>query len=224
MTTSHRSSAFVKAIGDRGRAWKPDPITAQFRFVVRMAYACHAANVPYDLTWDRHESVMRATITATGNIPMPKPLPKPPKLKIVSDWKPAIWDAVYRLDAYHDGTMNRMRPGFVIAHSCGLSLVHPSESGELGVAEHGAEEDIRQGWLVTHTASGKGFGLTLSFKRATDALLLAASFAVDWTQDADTLKSNPEFRRAGYSAQAAFSSGFEKDSAKRRLAELERAA
>jgi hypothetical protein len=34
--TSHRSSAYVKAIGDRGRAWKPDPITNQFRFVVRM--------------------------------------------------------------------------------------------------------------------------------------------------------------------------------------------
>jgi hypothetical protein len=216
--------AYVRAIGDRGRAWKPDPITSQFRFIVRMAYACHQGNVPYDLTWDRHESSMRATITATGNIPVPKPLPKAPKLKIVSDWKPAIWDAVYRLDAYHDGTLNRMRPGFVISHSCGLSLVHPSESGELGVTEHGADEDIRQGWLVTHTASGKGFGLTLSFKRATDALLLAATFAVDWTQDVATLATNPEFRRAGYSVQAAFSSGFEKDSAKRRLAELECAA
>jgi hypothetical protein len=222
--TSHRSSAYVKAIGDRGRAWKPDPITNQFRFVVRMAYACHERNVSYDLTWDRHESVMRATIAATGNIPMPKPLPKAPKLKIVSDWKPAIWDAVYRFDAYHDGTLNRMRPGFVIAHSCGLSLVHPSESGELGVTEHGADEDIRQGWLVTQTASGKGFGLTLTFKRATDALLVAATFAVDWTQDTEELGSNPEFRRAGYSVQAAFSSGFERDAAKRRLAELERAA
>jgi hypothetical protein len=218
--TSHRSSAYVKAIGDRGLVWKPDPITNQFRFIVRMAYACHERNVPYDLTWDRPESAMRATITATGNIPVPKPLPKAPKLKIVSDWKPAMWDAVYRLEAYHDGTLNRMRPGFVIA----LSLVHPSESGELGVTEHGGNEDIRQGWLVTHTASGNGFGLTLSFKRATDALLLAASFAVDWTQDADALKSNPEFRRAGYTVQAAFSSGCEKDSAKRRLAELECAA
>ena len=222
--TSHRSMAYVKAIGDRGRAWKPDQITSQFRFIVRMAYACHQGNVPYDLTWDRYESTMRATITATGNIPVPKPLPKAPKLKIVSDWKPAIWDAVYRLDAYHDGTLDRMRPGFVIAHSCGLSLVHPSESGELGVTEHGADQDIRQGWLVTHTASGKGFGMTLSFKRVTDALLLAATFAVDWTQDVATLATNPEFRRAGSSVQAAFSSGFEKDSAKRRLAELECAA
>ena len=143
---------------------------------------------------------------------------------MVSDWKPAIWDAVYRLDAYRNGTLNPMRPGFVIAHSCGLSLVHPSGSGELGVTEHGADEDIRQNWLITHTASGKGFGLTLNFKRATDALLLAASFAVDWTQDTEALGTNPEFRRAGYSVQAAFSSGFEKDSAKRRLAELECAA
>jgi len=222
--TSHRSTAYIKAIGNRGRAWKPDPITNQFRFIVRMAYACHTANVPYDLTWDRHESVMRATITATGNIPMPKPLPKAPKLKIVSDWKPEIWDAVYRLDAYHDGALNRMRPGFVIAHSCGLSLVHPSESGELGVTEHGADEDIRQGWLVTHTGSGKGFGLTLSFKRATDALLLAATFGVDWTQDTAALATNPEFRQAGFNVQAVFSNGFEKNSAKRRLAELERAA
>ena len=66
--------------------------------------------------------------------------------------------------------------------------------------------------------------LTLNFKRATDALLLAATFAVDWAQNTEALGSNPEFRRAGYTVQAAFSGGFEKDSAKRRLAELERAA
>jgi hypothetical protein len=222
--TTHRSTAYVKSSQARHHWRKPEPITNQFRFIVRMAYACHEHQVPYDLTWNLADSVMRATITAAGNIPMPKPLPKAPKLRIVANWKPAIWDAVYRLEAYHDGTLNRMRPGFVIEHSCGLSLVHPCESGELGVTEHGGDEDIRQRWFVTHTASGKGFGLTLSFKRATDALLLAASFAVDWTQDADALKGNPEFRRAGYSVQAAFSAGYEKDSAKRRLAELERAA
>jgi hypothetical protein len=222
--TTHRSTAYVKSSQARHHWRKPEPITSQFRFIVRMANACHERQVPYDLTWNRADGVMRATITATGNIPMPKPLPKAPKLKIVSDWKPAIWDAVYRLEAYHDGALNRMRPGFVIEHSCGLSLVHPCESGELGETEYGADEDIRQRWFVTHTASDRGFGLTLNFKRATDALLLAASFAVDWTQDADTLKANPEFRRAGYTVQAAFSKGFEKDSAKRRLAEMERAA
>ena len=52
-----------------------------------------------------------------------------------------------------------------------------------------------QKWFVTHTASGLGFGLTLNFKRAADALLLAASFAVDWTQDADVFKLSTEFRR-----------------------------
>ncbi len=189
-----------------------------------MAYACHERTCRMISPGIGTNPLMQATITATGNIPMPKPLPKPPKLKIVSDWKPAIWDAVYRLDAYYDGTLNRMRPGFVIEHSSGLSLVHPSESGELGVTEHGANEDIRQGWLVTHSASGKGFGLVLNFKRATDALLLAASFAVDWKQDLTTLTTNPEFRRAGYTVQAEFCNGSEKDSAKRRLAELEVAA
>ena len=40
-THVHRSTAYVKAIAERGRAWKPDPITAQFRFIVRMAVVCH---------------------------------------------------------------------------------------------------------------------------------------------------------------------------------------
>jgi hypothetical protein len=220
----HRSTAYVKAIPDRGRAWKPDPITDQFRFIVRMAVACHAQGIPYDVAWDRHGSAMRATITATGNIPTPKPLPKAPKLKLGSDWKPALWDAVYRLDAYHDVTTKRMRPGFVIAHSCGLSLVHPCESGELGVTEHGGDEDIRQNWLLTHTASGLGFGLRLTFKRAADALLLAASFPVDWTQPADAIKVSAEFRRAGNTVIATYGTAHEKDAAKRKLADLERAA
>jgi hypothetical protein len=221
---THRATAYVKPIAERGRRWKPDPITAQFRFVVRMAVACHEQRVPYDLSWAVEGRRMHATITAAGNIPTPKALPKPPKLKPVSDWKPAIWDAVYRLEAYYDGALNRKRPGFVIEHSCGLSLVHPSESGELGVKEHGADEDIRQKWFVTHTASGRGFGLTLNFKRATDALLLAATFAVDWTLGADVLKLNTEFRRAGNMVIAAYGTSLDKDSAKRKLAELERAA
>jgi len=53
--------------------------------------------------------------------------------------------------------------------------------------------------------------------------LLAASFPVDWTRDAETLKSNPEFRRAAPSkSHSAWV--YEKDSAKRKLAHLERAA
>jgi len=38
------------------------------------------------------------------------------------------------------------------------------------------------------------------------------------------LRASADFRRAGYTVQAAFSAGHEKDAAKRRLAELERAA
>ncbi len=223
--TSHRSTAYVQGIAQRGSRRKTDPITPQFRFIVRMAYACHESGVPYDVEWTRHGcSAMSATITGTGNIPTPKPLPKAPKLRLVSAWKPAIWDAEYRLDACYDSNLNRRCPGFVIAHSCGLSLVHPSESDELGITAHGADEDIRPRWFITHTASGKGFGLTLNFNRAAAALLLAASFPVDWTQDVATLENNPEFRRAGYSVQAAYGKSGEKDSAMRRLAELERAA
>jgi len=223
MTTSihsHRSTAYVKPIHQRGRAWKPDPITNQFRFVIRMAHACHENGVPYVLTWGLTDGIMAGTISASGNIPSPKPLPKPPKLKIVADWKPSIFDAGYQLNAYHDANLKRRCPGFVIEHSCGLSLVHPSEFDELGADG----SDIRQNWRVTHTASGLGFGLTLNFKRATDALLLAASFPVDWTMDADSPRLNPEFRKAGYTVQAEYSKGLDRDSAMRRLAELDRAA
>jgi hypothetical protein len=219
-TNFHRSTAFVKPLNLRGRAWKPGPITNQFRFVIRMAYACHEQNVTYDLTWNRRDSLMAATITATGNIPMPKPLPKAPKARPVSDWKPTVWDAAYRLVAYQDANLNRKCPGFVIEHSCGLSLVRPSDSDELG----GDDSDIRQNWRVTHTASGLGFGLTLNFKRATDALLMAASFPVDWTRDAEAIKADAEIRRAGNVVIAAYGSGSDRDSAKRKLAELERAA
>jgi hypothetical protein len=99
-------------------------------------------------------------------------------------------------------------------------LVHPSESDELG----GDDADIRQNWRVTQTGSGLGFGLTLNFKGATDALLLAASFPVDWTQEVSVLKSNRDFHRAGNVVIAAYGKAYEKESAKRRLSEVERAA
>ena len=224
-TPTHRSTAYIKPLDQRGRAWKPDGITPQFRFIVRMAYACHDRDVPYVLTWGMADGVMAATIQVAGdNIPMPRPLPKPPKLKAVADWKPSIWDAAYRLDAYHDASLKRMRPGFVISHNSGLSLVHPSDSGELGVTEHGDNEDIRQNWFIIHSASGLGFGLTLNFKRAAGALLLAASSGVDWTISADSIENNPEARRAGNSVIATYGSGYDRDSAKRRLEDLERAA
>lgn len=221
---THRSTAYVKPIDQRGRAWKPDPITNQFRFIVRMAYACHERDVPYVLTWGLADGVMSATIQVTGDIPMPKQLPKPPKAKPVRHWRPSIFDAVYRLEAYYDSSRKKLAPGFVVENSCGLSLMHPSDSGELGVTAYGENEDIRDKWFIIHTRSGLGFGITTNYKRAIDALLLAASCPVDWTQDVETLKSNPEFRKAGYTVQAEFSTGYDKDSAKRRLSELGQAA
>jgi hypothetical protein len=223
---THKSVAYIKPIDKRWKGYgKVDPITNQFRFIVRMACACHEHNIPYVLTWGRSDCAMTATIQVIGeNIPMPKPLPKPPKLKIVADWKPSIWDAVYRLDAYHDPNIKRMRPGFGISHSSGLCLVHPSDSGELGVTEYGDNEDIRQNWFIIHTASGLGFGLSLSFKRAVDALLLAVSFPADWNRDAESIKSDLACRRAGNTVIAAYGSGYDRDSAKLRLEDLERAA
>lgn len=250
-TIVHRATVYIPGIEGRG-GWKPQPISGQFRYVIRLAYACSELGLPYSLSWYspvecsevvravpdangtfREEKTaiveskgrLAACITVTASrIPMPKSLPKAPKPKPVAVWKPAIWDAVYRLDAYHDANRKKRCPGFVIEHSCGLSLVHPSESGELGVTQYGGDEDIRQNWLITHTASGMGFGLTLTFKRATDALQMAASFAVDWTQPVDVLRSNPEFRRAGNSVVATYGKSHERDTAKRKLAELERAA
>jgi hypothetical protein len=134
---SHRSTAYVKPINQRGRAWKPDPITNQFRFIVRMAYACHERDVPYVLTWGLVDSVMSATIQVSGDIPMPKPLPKAPKLKVVADWKPSIWESVYRLDAYHDANLKRRCPGFVIEHSCGLTALESIVPLPLGYALRG---------------------------------------------------------------------------------------
>jgi hypothetical protein len=216
---THKSTAYVKPLSQRGRAWKPDPITPQFRFVIRMAYACAERGMPYVLTWGRSDRAMTATIQVIG-----ENIPKPPKLKPLHHWKPSVFDAVYRLEAYYDSSRKKSAPGFVVENSCGLSLVHPSDSGELGVTAYGENEDIRGRWFIIHTRSGLGFGITTNFRRAADALLLAQSCPVDWTQDVEALKSNPEFRKAGYIVQAQYSKGFDKDSAMRRLAELEQAA
>jgi hypothetical protein len=221
---SHRSTAYVKPLDKRRRNWRRDEeISSQFRFIVRLAYACHNAHTEYDLNWQMMDGRMAVTITAIGRIPDAKPLPRVPKPKPIAPWKPAIWDGEYRLDAYHDSSLKRWAPGFVIAHSSGLALVHPSDSGELGVGTCGGDEDIRQNWLLTHTQSGKGFGVRLSFKRAVAALELAASFQVDWKQDVEALQG-AEFRRAGYSVLSNFAKGFEKSRAIDRLEELERAA
>lgn len=206
--STHKSTAFIKAIDARG-CFKPDPITPQFRFVIRMANTCHERNVPYDMVWKRHGPIMSATVSASGDIPTPKPLPKPKR--IAPDWKPSIFEAVYKLEAWRDAT--RLQPGFVIEHSSGLALVRPSQSDEMD-----AGEDLKNGWMVSHAASGRGFGLKLNFKRAVDALLLATSFDVDWsTPNVEAFKTNPEFKRAGDTVAAAFGTKQQKDTAKWRL-------
>jgi hypothetical protein len=216
----HRSTAFVESIIQRGRGQSPNPITKQFRFIIRMAAACHDRQVPYGLSWAIENGRMRVTIMAVGTIPTPKPLKKPPKP--TSTWKPSIWDAEYRREAF--STRSDRQPGFVVDHPTGLSLVHPSESPEFGVGKYGTDDDIRHNWSVTHTASGIGFGLMLSFKRAVNALLLAASFPVDWALDMTHLRSNPTCRQAHIAVIAAFGTGKTKDAARGTLAERDRAA
>jgi hypothetical protein len=212
MSTSvhtHRSTATIKPIAQRGRTWKPDPITPQFRFVIRMAFACAERDVPYVLTWGLADGIMSATITATGNIPMPKPLPKLALAKPRRDWKPRMFEAEYRLDAWEGN--KRKRPGFVIAHSSGLSLVRPSDTGEW------PEEDARYGWRITHSASGLGFGVDLPFSKAVIALSSVAG-TCDWTLPVEQLRQQAGFSRAGLMVQANYGKGWTKERAKERLA------
>ena len=175
-----------------------------------MAYGCHESGTPFVLTWGLANGVMSATIVASGDIPMPKPLQKPPSRSRSHKGSPLSGNRNTGLKH------SVIQAGFVIEHSSGLSIVHPSNDGELG----GDDEDLRKNWFVIHTRSGLGFGLELDFKRAASALLLAVSCPVDWTQDVEVLKLNPEFRNAGYTVQAEFSTGYDKDSARRRLSEL----
>ena len=47
--------------------------------------------MPYVLTWGLSDGLMSATIQISGeNIPIPKPLPKAPRLKVIADWKPSF--------------------------------------------------------------------------------------------------------------------------------------
>jgi len=240
-TITHRSSAYVPSLELR-RPYtycKTAEVSKQFRFIVRLAVACAAQGVEYDVQWsqrfgsdgthapgDRIVNSMVATITAAGaSIPVAKPLQKPPALRLVQEWKPRFHEAVYKLDAWgvkaQDGTITR-RAGFAIEHSSGLSLVCATSTGEWG-SDSGDADPLGATWLLTHTASGLGFGLSLKFARAVKALLAAASHPVDWTADLDTLQG-PAFQRAGLSVQAEFGSARERDSATRRLEAMERAA
>lgn len=210
----HRSTAYAPVLGYR------DEVSKQLRFVIRLAVACQASGTEYDVEWKmankpadspgfypapEHRANqfgrMVATITALGAMPATKALPKPPALRLVSDsWTPKQWDAEYKLDAIE--TAGKLSPAFVIAHSSGLSLTMACGTGEWGT-EHG-DADPNGKWTLTHTASGKSFGVELPLPRAAKALLFASAQPVDWTVGLDTLKAAPGFIRAGLTVRSEF--------------------
>ena len=56
------------------------------------------------------------------------------------------------------------------------------------------------------------------------ALLLAATFGIDWTQDIDVVSKHPAFHRCGNTVVAEYGCAYDRDNAKRKLEALERAA
>lgn len=224
----HKSTAVVM---NTSNTRKPE-VSKGFRFLIRLAVACDAAKVDYNITWDLapvqnsrvflrgplsgpkflHESENRewlqcqprATITVTADkIPVAKALPKAPALRAVADWKPKFHEAEYKLDAYD--TPTGRKPGFVIVHSSGLSLLCPSETGEWGEGANYQDADpTGKNWRVQHTASGLGFGLETTLARAAKALLLAASFDVDWKDPTAAGAMTTNGRAAGAAVLAAF--------------------
>jgi hypothetical protein len=177
--------------------------------------ACHKAGTPYDVLWSVRDNSTAATITAHGEIPEAKALPKEPKLKTVETWKPTIFDASYDLESMRDGRGNFV-PGHVVYHSSGLRLVRQgsSESGELE-AQDG--EDVRKDWCVVHSKSGNGFGVCLPFNKAAEALLLAASFDVDWMLPIADLVKLEAAKRANNTVLAKYAKGSLRISAEHRL-------
>lgn len=206
----HKSTAFIGALGDR------DKVSAQFRFVIRAAVAAHDAGLDYEMRWwsllDSNRTTRRMAVTFESEIPptfSAKPLPKLALAKPRRDWKPRMFEAEYRLDAWEGD--KRKLPGFVIAHSCGLSLVRPSDTGEW------SDDDARLGWRITHSASGLGFGIDLPFSKAVIALLSVAG-ECDWTLPVEQLRHQSGFSRAGLMVQANYGKGWTKERAKERLA------
>ncbi len=174
----HRSTVYFPALITR-----KDQISKQARFLLRMALACHTSGVVYDVKWERRGAgegaFFAATLTAEGNIPMPKPFPKPPRAKSAT-WKPNIMaEASYRANV--NTPKAKEQSGWIIEHSSGLCLVKfgQSDTGEL-VAPEG--EDIRDGWMLTHTATLLGTGVKLRFQTACKALLHLASLWDGWSE------------------------------------------
>lgn len=210
----HRSTVFFPELKCKfaGKRVVRDEMSKQARFLIRMALACHDNGVAYDVKWERRGigegAFFAATLTAEGNLPMPKPFPKPPRAKVAT-WKPDIMgEASYRINA--NAPKAEPHSGWIIEHSSGLCLVKfgQSDSGEL-VAPEG--EDIRDGWMVTHTATLLGAGMKLGFQTACKALIHLASLWNGWNE----YKSGnlpDEGMRAVLCTQDAF--GFQIDEAK----------
>ena len=144
-----------------------------------------------------------------------KALPKTTEPRKLPHWKPRIFEAEYRLNAYVDGA-GKLQPGFVVAHSCGLSLVLPSPDGEW------PDVDVRKGWRLTHTASGKGFGIDFTFQRGVSALLLIADSA-DWTTTVEELTRTVGARRGSALVRSKYGSGYDRDRATRELRDIDQA-
>ena len=178
-----------------------------------MSGACHTMSHGMRL----QGSAMRATIIAAGKIPTPKPLPKPPKLK-----------AGFRLEACHlgrglsAGSLFRWEPTSAASGICDRALLRAwrwsirSESGELGVTEHGANEDIRQNWL----SHAHGFRLRL---RPNARISNAQAMRSCWRRRSRWIgrnrrtrsRSTPNFAGLETAYQAAYGTAGDKDTAKR---------
>lgn len=224
MAQTHRSMAYFPALTGR------DEMSKQARFVIRMALACHEAGTPYDVQWkyrweepvedkavyvrpsDRPEpehmpgcSIRRwyAVLTATGDIPMPKPFPKAPKARtMAATWKPNIFaEASYRTNVGKDKD-GKDQSGWIIEHSSGLSLVKfgQSDTGELKADE---DCDPMDGWRLTHTQSLLGFGIIGKFSRMVTALCFTEPLT-DWTASVEELGKLPTFKRIGLMVEAEY--------------------
>lgn len=222
MIRLHRTTAvFPEWWPARGRT-DGDNMPPQARHLIRLALACHAAGVPYELEWGRKTNHVYAgfcgtlTVRNVASIPDAKPLPKCIDRPKVRAWKPRIIEAEYRTEAYSIGDSHRQwRSGFVIEHSSGLSLVRPSAEGDWQNDRYDTRTP-QQDWRVTHTLSGCGFGLELSFSRAVDCLLLAASLT-DWARPLYEIRGQPDLRRIMDRVQAEFGRGWERRQARHRL-------
>ena len=207
----HKSTAYLPL-----KLTYRDKVSNQFRWVIRACVAANDARLPYDVQWWQLLD-KRAAVTFEAKLPPTfrvKALPKIAETRKVPNWKPRMFEAEYRLNAYLNRA-GKFLPGFVVEHSCGLSLVLPSHDGEW------PDTDARKGWRLTHTVSGKGFGIEFNFERGVRALLMIA--AVDWTKSIEQLATILAARRGSALVRATFGKSWDKEQAKRELADLERA-